>query len=64
MWRVCGDGERYRQLTNLEQSESFDGVQLIEREAVVDPCWYDKEVSGSDVNADPSIRRGLCKIRT
>lgn len=60
MWRW----ERYRRLTNLEQSDSLNGVQLIEREAVVDACWDDKEVSGSDVNADPSIRRGLCKIRT
>lgn len=58
------EGDRNRGVTDLEQPESFNGVQLIECEAVVDSCWNHKEVSRDDVNADPSIRGGLCKVRT
>ena len=41
----------------LEEAKSLDLVQLIEREAVVDACGDDEQVSGQNVNADPRVRR-------
>ena len=41
----------------LEEAESLDLVQLVEREAVVDACGDDEQVSGQDVDADPRVRR-------
>ena len=41
----------------LEEAKSLDPVQLIEREAVVDACGDDEQVSRQDVHADPCVRR-------
>ncbi len=46
--------------TNLEQTQSFDSVQLVKREAVVDASRYDKQISREDVDADPLVRGMFC----
>ena len=46
--------------TNLEQAQSFDSVQLVKREAVVDASRYDQQISREDVDADPLVRGMFC----
>ncbi|SRR6266702_2883803 len=49
-------------ITDLEQAQSSDFVQLIECEAVVEACWYNQQISWEDVEADPLIQGMFCRL--
>jgi hypothetical protein len=42
-------------LTDLEQTQCFNLIQLVKREAVVDACRKDKKIAGQDVNPNPLV---------
>jgi hypothetical protein len=44
-----------RESTDLEQTQRFDLIQFVKREAVIDACRKDKEVTGQDVNPNPLV---------
>ena len=47
--------------TDLEQAQTLDLVQFVEREAVVDAGRYDQQVSREDVDANPLVREMFCR---
>jgi hypothetical protein len=47
-------------LTDLEQTQCFNLIQLVKREAVVDACRKDEKIAGQDVNPNPLVWRMIC----